>query len=160
MSDDGEVVEMRPVGKLPAIHAGNAREMAERKNAIDKAKRAQAQEAARQRAALVAETLDEAELAAASRALDDRPIEELADSAVRKMAKVVLLGGKAFLPTSLKEATDAAAGWAQIAYKEAARRKALEKADDEVEESPVAAAAAAMRLIRSDLAKKQKASGE
>ena len=161
MSEDAEVVALGTKGRLPAIHAGNAREMAERKNEIEKEKRARAQSAARERAKLVTETLEQADLAAASKALDDKPIEDMADLAVRKMAKVVLLGGQAFLPTSLKEATDAAAGWAQIAYKEAARRKALEKADDELEESPVAAAAAALRQIRSDFEKKKKkASGQ
>lgn len=162
MDDDAEVIEMdapRRKGMAPPIHAGNAREMAERNAAIQREARKQKQEAARNRAKLVAETMDEAELAAMSRTFDDRPIEELADFAVRKMAKVVILGGKAFLPTSLKEATDAAAGWAQIAYKEAARRKALEKVD-EVEESPVAEAARALKMIRSDLAKKSKAAGE
>lgn len=41
-------------------------------------------------------------------------VEEIAEIAIRRMANAVILGGDGMLPTSLKEASDAAKIWASV----------------------------------------------
>lgn len=156
MSDD-TVVPMPNVQMLPPIHKGNAAEMAKRKADIERAARTERQKAARLKAQMaMGDSAEQAEIAAASQVLKDKSIEDLADMAVRKMAKVTLLGGEAFAPASLREACDAASAWANIAYKEAAKRRALNVADDD-DDTPAEAAAKAMRQLKKSLRDKQKA---
>lgn len=56
-----------------------------------------------------------------SRTWEDKSTQELSEKIVRKHAKIVLLGGPMFYPTTLKEATEAGAAWSKIATAEAVR---------------------------------------
>jgi len=100
-----------------------ARELQVKKNDTYKAKRAESQrqkiEAAK---TALAPAVDGAVGALSSRALDDKSNEELADLQVNRMAKIVLLGGPAFIPTTLKEATESAHTWSQVAKNESLRK--------------------------------------
>ena len=75
-----------------------------------------------------------AALVANSTTLDDKTPEDIAVLMVRRMANVVLLGGDAFLPKTLKEATDSAKGWASIASLERARKQGQGAIPDEGDE--------------------------
>ena len=154
MADDDEVPEVdvplphvRPVSP---IHKGNARKMAERKAQIEREKRADLQRQRKARAmSVLGSAAEEATIAADSQVLKDKTNEELADAAVRRMAMIVLLGGEAFAPTSLREASEAANQWANIAYKEAVKRKAVSPEADEL--TPAAAAAASIKQMKKRL---------
>lgn len=75
-----------------------------------------------------------------SRQLDDKTTEELADMQVRRLAKLVLLGGALFAPTDLREASQTAVMWSNIAKVESVRKGKIK--DDTVEDdSPVQKAA-------------------
>jgi hypothetical protein len=64
-----------------------------------------------------------AALVADSTALEGKTPEEIAVLMIRRMANVVLLGGDAFLPKNLNEATNSAKAWASIASLERARKQ-------------------------------------
>jgi hypothetical protein len=160
MSDEPvihEDADVLPIKRMPTIHKGNARELALKKAALDSEKRAETQKQRRIAAmSAMGNVAEQADIAAANKSLDLKSNEELADMAVRRMAKIVLLGGEAFAPVTLREASEAANSWANIAYKEAQKRKGTaDTASDD--ESPAEQAAKALRQIRTDLAKKKAA---
>jgi hypothetical protein len=64
----------------------------------------------------------------------------MADMIVRRMAKVVLLGGEAFMPTTAREATDMAHAWEMIAKNESVRKGKIK--DEKVEDDSPAKKAA------------------
>lgn len=64
-----------------------------------------------------------AALVADSTRLNGKSPEEIAELMLRRMANVVLLGGEAFLPKNLNEATNSAKAWASIASLERARKQ-------------------------------------
>ena len=131
MSDASYMPEPKNPGGFP-IHAGNAVEMALKKAEKDREKRAEAQlQRAKRAQAVIGDVVDNAQLAADSKAYDKKSAEDMADMIVKRMAKIVLLGGEGFVPVSLKEVTDAATAWSQIAHRETARRKALALPEDE-----------------------------
>ena len=114
------------------IHAGNAVEMALRKAEKDREKRAELQlQRAKRAKAVIGDVVDNASLAADSTALNKKSAEDMADMIVKRMAKIVLLGGEGFIPVSLKEVTDSATAWSQIAHRETARRRAMALPEDE-----------------------------
>lgn len=139
MSDDDKFVPFAvptpTVGRVSPIHKGNAAEMAQRKHATAKAAKGQKQARAIQRAKYIDEAAMAAELAAESRSLDTLSNEELAERGLKRMLKIVILGGELFTPTSLREATESAQALSQIAFKETQRRKAMARDDDEDAES-------------------------
>lgn len=76
-----------------------------------------------------------AALVADSTRLDGKSPEEIAELMLRRMANVVLLGGEAFLPKNLNEATNSAKAWASIASLERARKQgqgSVPQEDDEI----------------------------
>lgn len=161
MADDEVVVPELPVGETrqPFIHSGNAAEKALKKAEIERQRRIESQKQRRLQATTVlGDAAAAAEVAALSQALDKKSNEELADLVVRRMAKIALLGGEAFAPTTLREASEAANSWANIAYKEAQKRRATPDTSDE-DESPAEQAAKALRQIKSNLKQHKKASG-
>ena len=162
MSDEPEVVvpEVK-VKHLPTIHAGNAREKALKKAEIERTQKLEAQKRRRIIATTaLGDQAEAAEIAAHNTSLDKKSVEELAELAVRRMAKVVLLGGEAFAPTTLREASEAANAWANIAYKEAQKRKATPDTADS-DATPAEEAAKAMRVLKMNLARQRKqAAGE
>lgn len=154
VSEDADVLPMK---RMSPINAGNAREMAERKAKIERERRIESQKQARIAASsALGNAAEAAGIASESKALDKKSNEELADMAVKRMAKIVLLGGEAFNPTTLREASEAANAWANIAYKEAQKRKGTADTADEGD-SPAEEAAKALRQIRTNLAKKKEA---
>lgn len=74
-----------------------------------------------------------AALVADSTTLDGKSVEDIAELAMRRFANVVMLGGEAFLPKNLNEATNAAKVWATIASLERARatNKGVKLEDDD-----------------------------
>ena len=159
MADDTPEVDvaMPNVRMMPPIHKGNAAEKARKKAEIEREMRTERQRAARLKAKMVfGDSGEMAEEAAASKALSHMSIEDLAEKAVRRMANIVLLGGEAFAPASLREASEAATAWANIAFKEAQKRKAMNTPDED-ELTPAEAAAKAMRQLKTQLSKQSKA---
>lgn len=77
-----------------------------------------------------------AAIVASSTTLDAKSVEDIAEMAIRRFANVVLLGGEAFLPKNLAEATKSARDWASIASLERAR--ALGKGMRVEDDDPVA----------------------
>lgn len=72
--------------------------------------------------------------------------EELADLITYRMAKITLIGGELFAPTSLKEVTETATAWAKVATAEANRRRG--KLPNEAELSPVEDLAEKLRKLK------------
>jgi hypothetical protein len=118
-----------------------ARELQVRSRETYKAKRAE--NAARRQEvtkSVLGSVVETAEAAMDSRQLDDKTTEELADMQVRRLAKLVLLGGALFAPTDLREASQTAVMWSNIAKVESVRKGKIK--DDTVEDdSPVQKAA-------------------
>ena len=94
-----------------------------------------------------------AAIAVDSTRLDGKTLEDIAELAMRRMANVILLGGEAFLPKTLKEASDVAKVWASVASLERARLggKGAELSDSD----PVARQARAALLQLRPLQKRQ-----
>ena len=128
-----------------------AREMQVAKTETYRAKRREAQ-AQRKEAAAAAlgPAIEGAEGALASHALDGMTNEELADLQVKRMAKIVLLGGPAFVPTTLKEATESAHTWSQVAKNESLRKGKV-KGEDPEDDSPVQRAAKDLQRLQRQL---------
>ena len=89
---------------------------------------------------------EDASAVADSKKLDSKSIEEIAELAIRRAANVYLLGGDAFLPVTIKEATDAAKAWASVASMEASRKAG--KGSALAEDDPVAQVALRAELAR------------
>lgn len=118
-----------------------ARELQVKSRDTYKAKRAE-MAARRQEVtkSVLGSVVETAEAAMDSRQLDDKTTEELADMQVRRLAKLVLLGGALFAPTDLREASQTAVMWSNIAKVESVRKGKIK--DDTVEDdSPVQKAA-------------------
>lgn len=145
---------LRPISS--SLDPVKAREMQVAKVETYRAKRAEGQKQRHQQAqAVLGSAVDAAQSIADSRQLEDYTIEQLADMEIRRMAKVVLLGGPAFAPVSLKEATDVAHTWSQVAKNESIR-KGKTKEDTPEQDSPVEAAARQLRVLGQQLRKAQK----
>lgn len=125
-----------------------AREMQAAKSDTYRAKRREAQ-AQRKEAAAAAlgPAIEGAEGALSSHALDDKTNEELADLQVKRMAKIVLLGGPAFVPTTLKEATESAHTWSQVAKNESLRKGKV-KGEEVEDDSAVQKAAKDLQRLQ------------
>lgn len=147
---DETVVELPHVRHMAPIHSGNAREMALRKAEKDREKRAERQLQRQKRAqAVLGDAVDEAAQAAENRSLDLKTNEELGDMLTKRMLKVMILGGEAFLPTGPREAMEIAASASAIAYREVQKRKMLARPDDESEiEGDAMTVARAMRTLK------------
>jgi len=147
---------VRPVSP---INPANAAEMARRKAAKEMAAREEKKARNRARAAALADSsASTAEDAANNRSLEKMTTEEMADKGTRKMLKIVLLGGEAFAPTSLREATEAASACANIAFKEAQKRKGTVKEDEAEDVDGIAATSVkVLGQLRRQIAAKQQA---
>lgn len=158
MQHISEVIAMPKVKGRPPITKANARDKALLKAQIEREKRADAQRQRRARAmSVLGNAAEEATIAMNMETWDSKTTEELAEQAVRRMAKVVLFGGDAFAPTTLREASEAANQWANIAYKEAVKKRGIQPESEE--DTPAAAAAKAVRQLHRRLQEK-KAAGE
>ena len=140
--------------RMPAIHAGNASEMAHRKHDKEAEVRAERQVSRQKRAeAVLGDASGSAALAVDNNSLDRKSVEELADMQVKRMLKVVLLGGEAFLPTSPKEAMELANASSLIAYREVQRRQKAGVEEPTENELSAMEVNQALRLIRKRAAK-------
>jgi hypothetical protein len=157
VSDEVDVPSphVRPVSP---INASNAAEMAHRKAEKERARRTESQRQARVRATQLGDAARIADDASFNTLLDKKSNEELAELAIRKYAKIVLMGGEAFAPTTLREATEAAVGWANIAYKEAQKKRGLPAADEK-ELTPAEEAARSLRQFKSKMRADEKRTG-
>jgi hypothetical protein len=138
-----------PVGVRSGPFADPEQQRAAQEKSVlsHRANRAKAQQVERERReGVVEEIVAAAEGAIESDRLAGKTNEELADLVVYRYAKIVLLGGPAFMPSSLKEATDAAKSWSRIAVDEAARRRGASKV--EPGGNPVEDAAEKLRGLR------------
>lgn len=123
-------------GTLTALDSERARKMQATKTLTFNKKREQAKEIqVEKRQAAAQQVTDAVNAALESTIARDKTNEELADIIVQRNAKIVLLGGELFQPTSLKEATEVAKAWSVIAKQEADRRR--QRLPDEVEPTPV-----------------------
>lgn len=123
-------------GPARSLSPEKAAEMARIKALTYREERAKQQAIERSKRVEAAETVNEAvSQAVTSKALDGQSIEDLADKIVYRNARIALLGGELFAPTSLKELTEVAKAWSGIAKSEADRRR--QKLPDEAEPTPV-----------------------
>lgn len=124
-----------------------AAEAARKKAEIARERRAETQIQNRKRSAAV---LGEAAENAAEHfnrdSMNHLSIEQIADGLVRRFAKIQLYAGEAFMPTSARECAELAKVWSDIAYKDAARRKA--NVVIETDESPALDAAKMLRAAK------------
>jgi NTP pyrophosphatase (non-canonical NTP hydrolase) len=135
---EGETIPAgrRSGGHLTALDGDLAREMQEKKTLTFRAKRVKAQDAEMvRRKTAAAEVIEAVNNAVDSELTADKTNEELADIIVQRMAKITLMGGDLFLPTSLKEVTETAQRWSAVAKQQADRRR--ERLPGEPEASPV-----------------------
>lgn len=123
-------------GPLTLLDGDRAREMQATKTLTHNQKRekAKAIQVSKRREA-AQQVTDAVNAALDSTIARDKTNEELADIIVQRNAKIVLLGGELFQPTTLREATDVAKAWSVIAKQEADRRR--QRLPDEVEPTPV-----------------------
>ena len=146
MSDDGFEVTVNgdripmlkgPVGgSLSSLDGERARRMQEIKVRTTRQKRVEKQDAEMiRRKTAVAEVAAAVNGALESDMTAGKSNEELADILVQRMAKITLLGGDLFMPTSLRELTETAKAWSSIAKQEADRRR--QRLPDEAEATPV-----------------------
>lgn len=152
----GQVIPMPADGmrRVSPINAGNAAEMAHRKAEKEAETRAERQVQRQKRAeAVLGDAAGSASLAIENRSLDLKSVEELADMQVKRMLKVVLLGGEAFLPTSPKEAMELANAPSLIAYREVQRRQKAGVEEPTENELSAMEVNQALRLIRKRAAK-------
>lgn len=83
----------------------------------------------------------------ASRTWESASTQELSEKIVRRFAKVVLLGGPMFMPTNLKEVTEAAGSWSKIATAEAVRAGRLVAPTGELTPAQLAAVELTERIV-------------
>lgn len=123
-------------GSLTALDGARARKMQETKTLTFRDKRTKAQDAEMvRRKAAAAEVVSAVNAALESDLTAGKSNEELADIIVQRNAKITLMGGDLFLPTSLREVTETAKAWSAIAKQEADRRR--QRLPDEAEPTPV-----------------------
>lgn len=163
MSDDDLIPEPVPTALVPkgfvpfSADPDRQAEMQEKRQETYRHKRSEAQKQKRNAAAAVLGDASAAALdAVESDQLKNKTNEELADMQVRRMARVVLLGGQAFMPLSLKEATDSAHTWAQVAKAEAIRKGKL-KEDAPEDDTPAKQAAKQLATLQRRLQSVKKA---
>lgn len=140
---DVDLTPLSPKSEVVSVFSDpeKARELQVESRKTYKAKRAE-MAARRQEVtkSVLGSVVETAEAAMDSRQLDDKTTEELADMQVRRLAKLVLLGGALFAPTDLREASQTAVMWSNIAKVESVRKGKIK--DDTVEDdSPVQKAA-------------------
>lgn len=150
MTDESPEVDIPMPTRRRNPNFGNpefSRQAALRKAEIERERRAETQIQNRKRSAAV---LGEAAETAAENFnrdnLNHLSIEQIGDGLVRRFARIQLYGGEAFMPTSARECAELAKVWSDIAYKDAARRKANVVID--ADESPALDAAKMLRAAK------------
>lgn len=151
--DDELEVEGAGLIPVPSPRSGvildpeTAREMQRRKTETHNEQRVRQQAVATERRREAAdEVIAAVEGAIESDMTAGKSNKELADIIVQRAAKITLLAGPLFLPTSLKETTEQAKAWAAIS-KQYADAKVQRAADDEDTDTPVDTLAAKLKAL-------------
>lgn len=159
---DVEGVEVRHLAGLSAASPFLTPEMRaeyqEKRRGTYDAERARASELAAARRQKAADAVEQAVGdAIESDMFSGKTNEELADLIVYRAAKIVLNGGPLFNPTNLKEVTELAKVWENVAASEAARRRG--KLPNEPTSDPVKDAMERMKELRVVAAKRARSKG-
>jgi hypothetical protein len=138
--------EVPSIGSL--LDPVKAQAMQARKVETYKAKRARTQREKHAAAkAALAPAIDQATAAMESKRFDDKTNEEIADLGLRRLLKVIVLGGEAFTPTTLAEVNDTLKTLSAVAKAESLRKGKI-KDDVPEDDTPMAEAVKALSRVK------------